>query len=90
MWTTSATACADWRGNKNEKGDMGVKGVKLGKETETEPEMKVWNGAADIMTYHFFFFLKLLKFVCRLGKMYDIHSLLLSLFIMPMLVMSVE
>ena len=62
--------------------------MKLGKETETEPEM---NGAVDIMTViTFFFFLKLLKFVFRLGKMYDIHSLLLSLFIMPMLVMSVD
>ena len=68
---------------------MGVKGVKLGKETEQE--MRVWNGAVGSMTINpFFFFLKLLKFVCRLGKMYDIHSLLLSLFIMPMLVMSVD
>ena len=33
---------------------MGVKGVKLGKETETEPEM---NGAVDIMTVITFFFL---------------------------------
>ena len=68
---------------------MRVKGVKLGKETE--PEMRVWNGAVGIMTVNtFFFFLKLLKFVYRLGKMYDIYSLLLSLFIMPMLVMSVD
>ena len=58
---------------------------------ETEPEMRLWNGAVGIMTVNtFFFFLKLLKFVYRLGKMYDIYSLLLSLFIMPMLVMSVD
>ena len=58
---------------------------------ETEPEMRLWNGAVGIMTVNtFFFFLKLLKFVFRLGKMYDIHSLLLLLFIMSMLVRSVD
>ena len=68
---------------------MRVKGVKLGRETE--PEMRLWNGAVGIMTVNtFFFFLKLLKFVFRLGKMYDIHSLLLLLFIMSMLVRSVD
>ena len=33
---------------------MGVKGVKLGKETE--PEMRLWNGAVGIMTVNTFFF----------------------------------
>ena len=44
----------------NEKGNMGVKGVKLGKETETE-RMKVWNGAVDVMTVITFFLSRIAK-----------------------------
>ena len=43
----------------NEKGNMGVEGVKLGKETE--PEMRVWNGAVGIMTINIFFLSRIAK-----------------------------
>ena len=40
---------------------MGLKGAKLGKETETEPEMKVWNSAINIMTIIIFFLSQIAK-----------------------------